>query len=143
MAGEIPTTPSRWRRPHAARGGGGRDRGGGPLAAFRRLLLGLLLALLALAIGGAGLVLNRRRRGAKREAEQLLADWRPPSTRSSRPCSTSWSSASPAFVGPVERRGQAPLAGETLRLAGEVRADVGSLSILWTSARSVLEKAAA
>ena len=111
------------------------------IAAFRRLLLGLLLALLALAIGGTGLFLNRRRRGAKREAEELLAAWQNALNTKLDALFGELEQRVARFVGPVAGEGKRPHAGETLRLAGEVREDVGSLSILWTSARSVLEKA--
>ena len=41
-------------------------------------------------------------------------------------------------IGVAGGEGRRPYAGETLRLAEQVRADVGSLAILWTSADSFL-----
>ncbi|HBL28556.1 MAG TPA: hypothetical protein DD490_17110, partial [Acidobacteria bacterium] len=104
----------------------------------RSLLTALVLGLL-----GLGVFLNRRRRGAKSEAERLLADWRTALDRKLEIVYDELEQRVARFVGPADGEGRRPHAGETLRLAGEIRADVGSLSILWVSANSVLQTAEA
>lgn len=81
--------------------------------------------------------LNRRRLGVKEEAEALLASWQ-----------TALDRKLEALFGELEQRISrlGPISGEgrgqeTEALAASVRADVGALIILWTSARAVLEQA--
>ena len=112
-------------------------------AVGRRAQARFLLVLLAAALLAAGFVLNRRRRGVKREAEQLLAAWRTALDRKLAVLFDELESRAARFIGPASGEGKRPHVGETLRLAEQIRADLGSLSILWTSAGSVLEKAEA
>ncbi|HEX4959227.1 MAG TPA: hypothetical protein VF173_00210 [Thermoanaerobaculia bacterium] len=112
-------------------------------AAVLRFVLRFLLLLLAAALVAAGFVLNRRRRGAKREAEQLLAAWRTALDRKLAALFDELERRVGRFVGPASGDGKRPYTGETLRLAEQIRADVGSLSILWTSASGILGKAEA
>jgi len=77
--------------------------------------------------------LNRRRLPVKKEAEALLASWQ-----------TALDRKLEALFGDMEQK-VARLAGsfegETGELDRQVRSDVGSLVILWTSASAVLEQA--
>lgn len=105
---------------------------------FRMLLLLLVLGLLCTAWS-----LHRRRRGIKHEAEELLADWRTALDRKLEILFDEMEQRVARFVGPASGVGQRPWTGATLQLAEQIRADVGSLAILWTSANSFLEKAEA
>jgi uncharacterized membrane protein YgcG len=111
--------------------------------ALRRTALVLLLLAAGGAIVATGVLLNRRRRGVKGEAEKLLAAWRAALDRKLAIFFDELERRMALFVGPASGDGKRHHAGETLSLAEQIRADVGSLSILWTSANSVLEKAEA
>lgn len=110
-------------------------------AAFRRAVILLLFLLLAVALASAGFSLNRRRRGIKREAEQLLVGWRSALDRKLEILLDELEQRVARFVGPASGEGMRPWTDETLRLSEQIRADVGSLYILWTSASSVLQQA--
>jgi hypothetical protein len=112
-------------------------------AARRHGAVVALVMLLATGLLVGGFALNRRRRGDKREAERLLAAWRAALDRKLAALLDELEQRVARFVGPASGEGKRPWTGETLRLAGQIRADTGSLSILWTSAGSVLEKAEA
>lgn len=99
--------------------------------------------MLAATLAGTGFVLNRRRRPVKREAEQLLADWDRALDRKLEVLIEEMEQRIGLYLGPASGADRRPYAGETLRLAGAIRADIGSLYILWTSASKVLETAAA
>ena len=84
-------------------------------------------------------LLNRRRRPVKEEVEALLACWQ-----------TALDRKLEALFGELERRverlagpasGDQRFSGETAELVRQLRSDVGSLTILWTSASAVLEQA--
>lgn len=105
---------------------------------FRTLLLLLALGLLVLAW-----YLHHRRRGIQHEAEELLADWRTALDRKLEVLFNEMEQRVARFVGPAGGAGRRPWTGATLSLAEQIRADVGSLAILWTSANSFLEKAEA
>ena len=113
------------------------------MAALKRAAIRFLLILLAAALLAAAFALNRRRRGVKLEAEKLLAGWRAALDRKLEILLDELEQRVARFIGPASGEGQRPHTGETLRLAGEIRADVGSLYILWTSAGSVLQQAEA
>lgn len=110
-------------------------------AALWRAQQVFLLIAAGAALAAAGLSLNRRRRSVKNEAETLLADWRAALDRKLAVFFDELERRIAQFVGPASGEGQRPHAGTTLRLTEQIRADVGSLSILWTSANSVLERA--
>lgn len=106
-----------------------------------KVLFGFLgLALLG-ALAGYARFLNRRRRPVKEEAEALLASWQTALDRKLEALVGELEPRVERRIGPVSGDGRR-FAGETDRLARQVRSDVGSLTILWTSARSVLEQAA-
>jgi len=112
-------------------------------AVYRRSGIVTLLCLLGAALLAGVLSLNRRRRGVKREAEQLLAAWREALDRKLEVFVDELERRADRFVGPASGEGKRPFAGETLRLSEQIRSDIGSFYILWTSAGSVLEKAEA
>lgn len=89
------------------------------------------------AMGWLGLLLNRRRRPVKEEAEALLDSWQTALDRKLEALFGELERRVERLVGPVSDR----FVGETGDLARQVRSDVGSLTILWTSARAVLEQA--
>lgn len=91
----------------------------------------------------AGFALNRRRRGVKREAQQLLAEWRAALGPELGALLDKLEQRAALFVGPASGEGKHPHAGETLRLADEIRADLGSLRVLWNSASGVVHQAGA
>ena len=113
------------------------------LAASGRALAIFFLIFLGMALLGTGFVLNLRRRGVRKEAGQLLAAWRNALDEKLGALLDELEQRVARFVGPASGEGQRPWAGETLRWAEQIRADVGSLYILWTSANSVLQKAEA
>ena len=110
------------------------------------LLKSCLFAVLAF-LGLAALVLlwlaSRRRRPAKLEATALLASWRQALDRKLEALVDELEQRMERWVGPVTGEGRRAWRGETQRLADGIRADVGSLAILWTSANGVLAKAQA
>lgn len=112
-------------------------------AAFGRALKIFFLTFLVSALLGTGFVLNRRRRGVRREAERLLAAWRTALDAKLGALLDELERRVARFVGPASGEGRRPWAGETLRWAEQIRADVGSLYILWTSANGVLQQAEA
>ena len=81
--------------------------------------------------------LNRRRRPVKEEAESLLATRQTALDRKLEVLFGELEQKVARLVGPVSGRFE----GETEELARQVRSDVGSLAILWTSAHAVLEQA--
>ncbi|HEX6903759.1 MAG TPA: hypothetical protein VF789_28875 [Thermoanaerobaculia bacterium] len=112
-------------------------------ANVRRVLGRFLLFLLAGMLVVAGFKLNHRRRGAKREARELLDAWRTALDKKLEALLDELERRVARFVGPASGEGRRPWEGETLRLAEAIRADVGSLYILWTSASGVLQQAEA
>jgi uncharacterized membrane protein YgcG len=101
-----------------------------------------LLSLLALCAAAATVWgLNRRRRGVKEEAEALLASWQTALDRKLEALFGELEQRVSRLVGSVSGDDRRGYEGETEALAEAVRADVGSLTILWTSARAVLEQA--
>lgn len=112
-------------------------------AARARATFRTLLSLLALGLLGLAWHLHRQRRGIKHEAEELLADWRTALDRKLEVLFDEMEQRVARFVGPASGAGRRPWTGTTLQLAEQIRADVGSLAILWTSANSFLEKAEA
>lgn len=113
------------------------------LAAMQRgFQRGLPYPIAALLLGIA-IVLNRRRRPAKREARSLLTAWRTALDRKLAALYDELEARVDRFVGPAHGEGQRRWQGESLELAEQIRDDVGSLTILWTSANSVLEQAEA
>lgn len=85
-------------------------------------------------------LLNRRRRPVKEEAEALLASWQTALDRKLEALFGELERRVKRLAGPVSGDGRR-FAGETAELARQARSDVGSLTILWTSARAVLEQA--
>ena len=112
-------------------------------ATLGRALEVFFFTFLGAALLGTGFVLNRRRRGVRREAEQLLAAWRNALDEKLGALLDELEQRVARFVGPASGEGQRPWSGETLVWAGQIRADVGSLYILWTSANNVLQQAEA
>lgn len=106
-------------------------------ATFRALLL--FLGLTALLVTPMALLLWRL--GDKREAEQLLASWETALDRKLETLFGELERKVERFAAPASEAGGSGRGEETEALAAVVRADVGALVILWTSARSVLEKA--
>jgi len=109
------------------------------LAAAIRFLFLLLLAALA----AVGVALNRRRRGVKQLAEQLLADRRAVLDPKLAALLDELQLRVALFVGAASGEDKPPYTGETLRLAERIRGEVGSLHILWSSASGVLQRAEA
>lgn len=109
----------------------------------RRVLGRFLFFLLAGMLVVAGFKLNHRRRGVKREARELLDAWRTALDKKLEALLDELERRVARFVGPAGGEGRRPWEGETLRLAEGIRADVGSLYILWTSASGVLQEAEA
>ncbi|HEV2846870.1 MAG TPA: hypothetical protein VG477_18585, partial [Thermoanaerobaculia bacterium] len=106
-------------------------------AELLRFLLGFLSFALAAGLLIGGVTLNLRRRGVKREARELLDAWHTALDTKLEAILDELERRVDRFVGP---RGGS-WEGETLRLAEAIRADVGSLYILWTSASGVLQLA--
>ncbi len=102
-------------------------------AANRKALRVLVACVLLLLLWGLNLLRSR----FKKEAEELLDSWQ---TALDRKLEALFGELEQRIsrLGPIsgEERGQ-----ETEALAASVRADVGALIILWTSARAVLEQA--
>jgi uncharacterized membrane protein YgcG len=94
--------------------------------------LGIVLLLFVL------LVLHIWRYGARDDAEALLASWETALDRKLEALFGELEEKVARFAAPASGDGRGE---ETEALAATVRADVGALVILWTSARSVLEKA--
>lgn len=108
-------------------------------AELRRDFLALLGLCLVGALAWHAWLLNRRRRPVKEEAEALLASWQTALDRKLEALFGELERRVERLAGPASDDGR--FAGETLELVRQIRSDVGSLTILWTSARAVLEQA--
>lgn len=108
--------------------------------AFRSSLFSFLGLILLSVLVRIAWRLNRRRRPVKKEAESLLASWQTALDRKLEVLFGELEQRVGWLVGPVSGDGRR-FSGETAELARQVRSDVGSLAILWTSAHAVLEQA--
>ncbi len=108
--------------------------------ALKGWLVVLATLFFAVAISG-GVALRWRRKPVRQEAEDLLTAWQAALDRKLEALFGELERRVASAIGPVTGDGGHGFAGETARLAEQVRADVGSLSILWTSAAHVLEQA--
>lgn len=113
------------------------------LAAVKRGTLRTLPSAIGFLLLCIGLVLIGRRRPAKVEALSLLAAWRTALDRKLAAVYDELEARVARFVGPASGEGRRSWEGESRQLADEIRTDVGSLTILWTSANSVLQQAEA
>ncbi len=111
-------------------------------AAARRNLI-ILLSLLAFGLAGAGVFLNRRLQGVKKQAKGLIADWSKALEAKLETMLTQLEERTARWIGPASGPNQYKYTGKTQALAEKIREDVGSLTILWGSASAVLDKAKA